>query len=127
MKRSTKLRLRLADDQSVLREGLSLLFNALPDPTVVAQASTGEEAFQLFLEHEPDVLVLDLQMPGEGGMSTIKRLLKKRPAAKILVLTAYDMEQDTYHAIGAGADGYILNDTSRESRMQARRTGTSCQ
>jgi len=73
MKRSAKLRLILADDHSVLREGLSLIFNALPDLAVVAQASTGEEAFQLFLEHEPDVLILDLQMPGEGGISTIVR------------------------------------------------------
>jgi two-component system, NarL family, response regulator len=90
MKRPAKLRLILADDHSVLREGLSLIFNALPDMTVVGEASTGEEAVELFLKHEPDVLVLDLQMPGEGGVSTIKRLLKKRPGAKILVLTAYD-------------------------------------
>ncbi len=127
MKRSTKLRLLLADDHSVLREGLSLIFNALPDITVVAQASTGEEAFQLFLEHEPDVLVLDLQMPGEGGMSTIKRLLKKRPAAKILVLTAYDMEEDIYRSMRAGANGYILKDTPREELIQAVRTVASGQ
>jgi two-component system NarL family response regulator len=67
MKRSTKVRVILADDHSVLREGLALILNAMPETTVVAQASTGEEALQLFLEHEPEVLILDLQMPGEGG------------------------------------------------------------
>ena len=122
MKRSAKLRLILADDHSVLREGLSLIFNSLPDMTVVAQASTGEEAFQLFLEHEPDVLVLDLQMPGEGGVSTIKRLSTKRPGAKILVLTAYDMDEDIYRSMRAGANGYVLKDTPREELIQAIRT-----
>jgi two-component system, NarL family, response regulator len=127
MKRSGKLRLILADDHSVLREGLSLIFNALPDMTVVAQASTGEEAFQLFLEHEPDVLVLDLQMAGEGGVSTIRRLLKKRTGAKILVLTAYDMDEDIYRSMRAGAKGYILKDTPREDLIQAIRTIASGQ
>ena len=107
MKRSAKLRLILADDHSVLREGLSLIFNALPDLAVVAQASTGEEAFQLFLEHEPDVLILDPQRPGEGGISTIKRLLKERPGAKILVLTAYDMDEEIYRSMHAGANGLL--------------------
>ena len=94
---------------------------------VVAQASTGEEAFQQFLEHEPDVLVLDLQMPGEGGVSTIKRLLKKRPGAKILVLTAYDMDEDIYRSMRAGASGYILKDTPREELIHAIRTIASGQ
>jgi two-component system NarL family response regulator len=127
MKRSAKLRLILADDHSVLREGLSLIFNALPDIAVVAQASTGEEAFQLFLEHEPDVLVLDLQMPGEGGVNTIKRLLKKRPGARILVLTAYDMDEEIYRSMHAGANGYILKDTPREELINAVRTIASGQ
>ena len=127
MKRSTKLRLILADDHPVLREGLSLIFSSLPDMAVVAQASTGEEAFQLSLEHEPDVLILDLQMPGEGGVSTIKRLLKKRPGAKILVLTAYDMDEDIYRSMRAGASGYILKDTPREELINAIRTIASGQ
>ena len=94
MSRPSKLRLILADDHPVLREGLSLILGTLPDMAVVAQASTGEEAFELFLKLEPDVLILDLQMPGEGGVSTVKRLLKKRPGAKILILTTYDTDED---------------------------------
>src|ERR1700737_2558322 len=81
MSRPSKLRLILADDHPVLREGLSLMLGALPDMAVVVGASTGEEAFELFLKLEPDVLILGLQMPGKGGLSTLKRLLKKRPGA----------------------------------------------
>jgi hypothetical protein len=81
MTRRSKLRLILADDHPVLREGLSLMLGALPDMAVVVGASTGEEAFELFLKLEPDVLILGLQMPGKGGLSTLKRLLKKRPGA----------------------------------------------
>lgn len=127
MIRPEKLRLILADDHSVLREGLSLIFGALPDMTVVAQASTGEEAFQLFLKHEPDVLILDLQMPGEGGVNTLKRIMKKRPGAKILILTAYDMDEDIYRSMRAGASGYLLKDTPREELICAVRTVASGQ
>ena len=127
MKRSAKLRLVLADDHSVLREGLALILDALPDMTVVAQASTGEEALHLCGEHEPDVLILDLQMPGEGGVNTVKRLLKKRPEAKILILTAYDIDEDIYRSMHAGASGYVLKDTPREELIGAIRTIASGQ
>src|ERR1700680_4695884 len=103
MRRSLKLRRILADDHPVLRDGLSLILGALPDMAVVAQASTGEEALDLFLKHEPDLLVLDLQMPGEGGVKPVKRLLKKRPGAKILILTTYDTDEDIYRTMLAGA------------------------
>jgi two-component system NarL family response regulator len=127
MKRSAKLRLVLADDHSVLREGLALILDALPDMTVVAQASTGEEALHLCGEHEPDVLILDLQMPGEGGVNTVKRLLKKRREAKILILTAYDIDEDIYRSMHAGASGYVLKDTPREELIGAIRTIASGQ
>jgi two-component system NarL family response regulator len=127
MKRSAKLRLVLADDHSVLREGLALILDALPDMTVVAQASTGEEALHLCWEHEPDVLILDLQMPGEGGVNTVKRLLKKRPEAKILILTAYDIDEDIYRSMHAGASGYVLKDTPREELIGVIRTIASGQ
>ena len=127
MRRSSKLRLILADDHPVLRDGLSLILDAQPDMAVVAQASTGEEALDLFLEHEPDVLILDLQMPGEGGINTVKRLLKKRPRAKILILTTYDTDEDIYSAMLAGAIGYVLKDTPRDELILAIRTIASGQ
>ena len=127
MRQSSKLRLILADDHPVLRDGLSLILDAQPDMAVVAQASTGEEALDLFLEHEPDVLILDLQMPGEGGVNTVKRLLKKRPRAKILILTTYDTDEDIYCAMLAGAIGYVLKDTPRDELILAIRTIASGQ
>ena len=127
MSRPSKLRLILADDHPVLREGLSLILDTLPDMAVVAQASTGEEAFELFLKLEPDVLILDLQMPGEGGVSTVKRLLKKRPGAKILILTTYDTDEDIYRTMLAGAIGYVLKDTPSDELIVAIRTIASGQ
>ena len=127
MSRPSKLRLILADDHPVLREGLSLILGTLPDMAVVAQASTGEEAFELFLKLEPDVLILDLQMPGEGGVSTVKRLLKKRPGAKILILTTYDTDEDIYRTMLAGAIGYVLKDTPSDELIVAIRTIASGQ
>jgi two-component system NarL family response regulator len=127
MSRPSKLRLILADDHPVLREGLSLILGTLPDMAVIAQASTGEEAFALFLKLEPDVLILDLQMPGEGGVSTVKRLLKKRPGAKILILTTYDTDEDIYRTMLAGAIGYVLKDTPSDELFVAIRTIASGQ
>jgi two-component system, NarL family, response regulator len=127
MSRNSKLRLILADDHPVLREGLSLILGALPDMAVVAEGSTGEEAFELFLKHEPDVLILDLQMPGEGGLNTVRRLQKKRPAAKILILTTYDTDEDIYRTMLAGAAGYILKDSPRDELIRAIRTIASGQ
>ena len=127
MSRPSKLRLILADDHPVFREGLSLILGTLPDMAVVAQASTGEEAFALFLKLEPDVLILDLQMPGEGGVSTVKRLLKKRPGAKILILTTYDTDEDIYRTMLAGAIGYVLKDTPSDELFVAIRTIASGQ
>src|SRR5437868_13051674 len=118
MTRSPKLRLVLADDHLVLREGLSLILGATPDLMVVGEAATGEEAFELFLKHEPDVLILDLQMPGQGGVSTIKRLLKRRLGAKVLILTAYETEEDIYRAMHAGARGYVLKDTPADELLR---------
>jgi two-component system NarL family response regulator len=111
----------------VLREGLSLILGATPDLMVVGEAATGEEAFELFLKHEPDVLILDLQMPGQGGVSTIKRLLKRRLGAKVLILTAYETEEDIYRAMHAGARGYVLKDTPADELLRAIRTVASGQ
>jgi two-component system NarL family response regulator len=127
MSHTPKLRLLLADDHMVLREGLSLILSAVPDITVVAEAATGEEAFELFLKHDPDVLILDLQMPGKGGVNTVERILKRRPGAKILMLTAYETEEDIYRTIHAGAAGYLLKDTPPEELIGAIRAIASGQ
>jgi two-component system NarL family response regulator len=127
MSHAPKLRLLLADDHTVLREGLSLILSAVPDITVVAEAATGEEAFELFLKHDPDVLILDLQMPGKGGVNAVERILKRRLGAKILSLTAYETEEDIYRTMHAGAAGYLLKDTPPEELIGAIRAIASGQ
>jgi two-component system NarL family response regulator len=127
MSHAAKLRLVLADDHTVLREGLSLVLSTVADMTVVGEAATGEEAFELFLKHDPDVLILDLQMPGKGGVNTVQRLLKRRPDAKILILTAYETEEDIYRALHAGATGYLLKNTPPDELISAIRTIASGQ
>jgi two-component system NarL family response regulator len=127
MRRPSKLRLILADDHALVREGLSLILDTVPDMTIVAHASTGEEAIDLFLKHEPDLLLLDIHMPGEGGLNAVKRILKNRPHARILILTAYDTEEDIYRSMLAGAGGYILKDTPPDELISAIRTVASGQ
>jgi two-component system, NarL family, response regulator len=127
MSHAPKLRLLLADDHTVLREGLSLILSAVPDMTVVGEAATGEEAFELFLKYDPDVLILDLQMPGKGGVNTVEQILKRRPGAKILILTAYETEEDIYRAMHAGAIGYLLKDTPPDELIHAIRAIASGQ
>jgi two-component system, NarL family, response regulator len=127
MRRPSKLRLILADDHALVREGLSLILDTVPDMTIVAHASTGEEAIDLFLKHEPDLLLLDIHMPGEGGLNAVKRILKNRPHARILILTAYDTEEDIYRSMLAGAGGYILKDTPPAELISAIRTVASGQ
>jgi two-component system NarL family response regulator len=127
MRRTSKLRLILADDHALVREGLSLILDTVPDMTIVAHASTGEEAIDLFLKHEPDLLLLDIHMPGEGGLSAVKRILKNRPHARILILTAYDTEEEIYRSMLAGAGGYILKDTPPDELISAIRTVASGQ
>ena len=114
-------------DACTAREGLSLILGLLSDMAVEGQASTGEEAFELFLKLEPDVLILDLQMPGEGGVRTVERLLKKRPGAKILILSTYETDEDIYRTMLAGAIGYVLKDAPRDELIQAIRTVASGQ
>ena len=127
MRRPSKLRLILADDHALVREGLSLILDTVPDMTIVAHASTGEEAIDLFLKHEPDLLLLDIHMPGEGGLNAVKRILKNRPRARILILTAYDTEEEIYRSMLAGAGGYILKDTPPDELISAIRTVASGQ
>jgi two-component system NarL family response regulator len=104
-----------------------LILDTVPDMTIVAHASTGEEAIDLFLKHEPDLLLLDIHMPGEGGLSAVKRILKNRPHARILILTAYDTEEEIYRSMLAGAGGYILKDTPPDELISAIRTVASGQ
>ncbi|MBI5347921.1 MAG: response regulator transcription factor, partial [Chloroflexi bacterium] len=98
----------LADDHAVLRAGLRLLLEAQADLKVVGEASDGREAMRLAEELKPDLILLDLTMPGLSGMETLPTLRKMAPSAKILVLTMHDDVSYLRQALSRGASGYVL-------------------
>ncbi|WP_035615184.1 response regulator transcription factor [Haloferula sp. BvORR071] len=114
---SHAIRILLADDHPPLRAGLAAILNSQPDLEVVAEAGSGREV--MTSTEAADVYVLDLRMPDGDGIQTIKDLIARDPAAKIMVLTTYDNEEDIFRALEAGARGYLLKDTTREEIITA--------
>src|SRR5580765_6427152 len=124
-----RIRILIADDHSVVREGMVSLVKRKPDMKVVAEASNGREAVDLWKEHRPDITLLDLRMPELDGVSTIKEIRELDENARIVVLTTFDGDEDIYRAIKAGARGYMLKDTAREALMECIRkvhSGETC-
>ena len=120
-----KIRLVLVDDHPVVREGLAGMLTGQPDFDVVATATDGSEAVQLDARHTPDVILMDLRMPGMDGVTAIGKIKGERPSANILVLTTYDSDADILRAIEAGATGYLLKDTPREELYRAIRAAAN--
>jgi len=102
------IRLLTVDDHPLLRKGIAALVNAEPDMKVIAEASSGSEAVDMFRSHHPDVTIMDLQMPGMSGLEAINRILSEFPNSRIIVLTTYSGDVQVAQAIRAGARGYIL-------------------
>ena len=113
-----RIRILIADDHSVVREGLVSLVKRKSDMVVVAEASNGREAVQLWKEHRPDVTLLDLRMPELNGVGAIKEIRELDGNAQIVVLTTYDGDEDIYRAIKAGAKAYLLKDTARDALVE---------
>ncbi|RZS40986.1 LuxR family two component transcriptional regulator [Herbihabitans rhizosphaerae] len=103
----------LVDDHPVVREGLRGMLEAEPDLTVVAEAGSGDEAIAVAAVAKPDVILMDLRMPGVDGVGATERILATGSAAKIVVLTTYETDADILRAVEAGAAGYLLKDASR--------------
>ncbi|MGZ5052258.1 MAG: response regulator transcription factor [Methylobacter sp.] len=104
----------LVDDHAVVRAGFRMLLSSEADIDVIAEAERGEQAYQLYQDHQPDVLVLDLSMPGIGGLETIRRICKRDNNAKILVFSVHDEMVYVDRAINAGAQGYITKNSAPE-------------
>lgn len=104
----------LVDDHAVVRAGFRMLLSSEADIDVIAEAERGEQAYQLYLDYQPDVLVLDLSMPGIGGLETIRRICKRDNNAKILVFSVHDEMVYVDRAISAGAQGYITKNSAPE-------------
>ncbi|MGB8338640.1 MAG: response regulator transcription factor [Burkholderiales bacterium] len=109
----------LADDHAVVRMGFRLLLQATDDIKVIAEVESGEAVVQQYAVHKPDVLVLDLSMPGIGGLEALRRLLAKYPDAKILVLTAHDDLLHPRRVLQAGALGYLSKRSAPEELIRA--------
>jgi len=107
MKNLNSIRIMLVDDHAVVRAGVRRLLEQDAKFSVVAEAESGERAYQIFGEHLPDVTIIDLSMPGMGGMETIKRIVARYPTAKILVLSMHENVAFASQALKAGAKGYV--------------------
>lgn len=109
----------LVDDHAVVRMGFRLLLEGSPDIKVVGEAESGEEACRKFPELKPDVVVMDISMPGIGGLEAIDRILAREPAARILVLSAHEDAMHARRVLKAGAAGYLTKRSAAEALMQA--------
>ncbi len=115
----TQLRVILADDHPIVREGLQAVIDDQPDMVVVGQAASGADAVALALRERPDVILMDLRMPEMNGVEAISAIRAQWPDAHVIVLTTYDGDEDIYRAIQAGALAYLLKDTPRAELLDA--------
>ncbi len=117
-----KIRVMLVDDHAVVRVGFRMLINACRDMEVVDEADSGEAAYQRYAELRPDVVVMDLAMPGMGGIETARRLLARDAGAKILVLSAHEDTAHLKRVLKAGALGYLSKRSAPEDLIGAVRS-----
>ena len=115
----TAIRVMLVDDHAVVRMGFKLLLQGADDIEVVAEAESGEEAIKRYPEIKPDVVVMDISMPGIGGLEAVTRLLAKDPAAKVLILSAHEDSSHPKRLLKAGAVGYLSKRSAAEELIQA--------
>jgi two-component system invasion response regulator UvrY len=113
------IRVMLVDDHAVVRMGFRLLLQGTPDIEVAAEADSGEEAVRQFPEVRPDVVVMDISMPGIGGLEAIGRILARQPAARVLVLSAHEDVMHARRVLKAGAAGYLTKRSAAEALIQA--------
>ena len=119
MNLSQKISVMVVDDHPLIRVGIAAIVNARDDMTVVAQAGTGEEALELFRRNKPDVTLMDLRLPGIGGVEAIAAMRTTRPDARFIVVTTYDGDEDIHRALEAGAQGYIIKGMPYQTLVEA--------
>jgi DNA-binding NarL/FixJ family response regulator len=113
------MKILLCDDQAVIRDGLEMLLTLEKDFQVVGTAQDGAEAVELAAQKQPDLILMDLKMPGTNGIEATRQIHARFPNIKILVLTTYDDDEWVFDAIRAGASGYLLKDTPRQKIVEA--------
>jgi DNA-binding NarL/FixJ family response regulator len=108
------IRILIVEDQTLMRQGLSTILDLEPGLKVLGQAADGEEGARLALELRPDVILMDVQMPGVNGVEATARICREWPEARIIILTTFDRDDYVYQGVRAGALGYLLKDTPAE-------------
>jgi DNA-binding NarL/FixJ family response regulator len=113
------LKVIICDDQAIVRDGLELLLKLEPDIQVIGLAQDGQDAVDKVAKTLPDLVLMDLKMPGMNGVEATRRICTRNPQTKVLVLTTFDDDEWVLDAIRAGASGYLLKDTPREKVIEA--------
>ncbi|MBN1317352.1 MAG: response regulator transcription factor [Anaerolineales bacterium] len=116
---ANKIRVLVVDDHDVVRVGLCALIAAQPDMVVIGEATDGEQAIEMALSSQPDVILMDLVMPKMGGTDAIVQIKQRNPSAQILVLTSFAEDNQVYQAVKSGALGYLLKNSSPRDLIQA--------
>lgn len=119
---ATPIRVLIADDHAIVRNGLVRMVELTAGMEVVAEAGTGIEAVALFRQHQPDVTLMDLRMPQMNGVEAIVAIRQEFPNAHIAILTTYDTDEDIFRGLQAGAKGYLLKDSKMSELLDAIRT-----
>ena len=119
MANQEQIRIMCVDDHAIVREGLNAVISTQPDLTVVAEASSGEEAIELYRQHRPGIVLMDLRLKGASGLEATIAIRREFPRARIIMLTTYDGDEDIHRALDAGAQGYLLKDTLRKELVDA--------
>jgi len=113
------IRILLADDHTLFRDGLRALFNSLPDTAVVGEAAAGGEAVELAEHLQPDVILMDIQMPGVNGIEATRKIVQTSPHIGVIVVTMFEDDDSVFAAMRAGARGYVLKGASQEEMLRA--------
>ena len=113
------LRILLADDHPLFRHGLASLLRGTSDLEVVGEATTGDEAVALANSLQPDLVLMDIRMPGVNGVEATRRILASRPTTRVLVVTMFEDDASVFTAMRAGARGYILKDADKDEMLRA--------
>lgn len=118
------IKILIVDDQSLFREALKTLLNSEPEFEIVGDASNGEKALRMVLQHNPDVVLMDLRMPIMDGVESTRRIVQMNKNNKVIILTTFDDDENVFDGLRAGAVGYLLKDVSSEKLTEAIRAAS---
>lgn len=121
-KNTQRIRIVLADDEHLIRQGLNYILNSQSDMEVIGEASNGEEVLEVTLQSTPDIVLMDVQMPKTTGIEATRNIIQSLPNTKIILLTTFDIQEYVFDGIRAGAAGYLLKDTETQMLLNGIRS-----